>query len=68
MNQFVLFKLITITTLTGNIEDFVKNVECSLMSGILKETVSGVGGIPVDVLVRESHVRLLRKLQSGIRV
>ena len=68
MNQLVRCKLITITKLTGNIEDFVKNVECSLMSGILEEAVSGAGWIAVGVLVRESHVRLLRKLQSGIRV
>lgn len=36
------------------------------MSRILKKSVSRIGGIAVDVLVRESHVGLFRELESGV--
>ena len=36
------------------------------MSRILKESVSRIAGIAIDILVRESHVRLSRELESGV--
>ena len=36
------------------------------MSRILKKSVSRIGRIAVDILVRESHVGLSRELESGV--